>query len=61
MSDKTIFLRCLEKGCFRTKKVILTEELPRGTAEIHSYCPQHTEEGQKSYPEHYFDSNGNEI
>uniref|UniRef100_A0A6M3KD93 Uncharacterized protein n=1 Tax=viral metagenome TaxID=1070528 RepID=A0A6M3KD93_9ZZZZ len=53
-------LRCLKKGCPRTKK-IPSENLPKGTMEVRSYCPWHEGNGWKDYPEYYYDKDGNEI
>lgn len=57
-------IRCLKKGCPRTsllERKYLESYVPKQTAEIHTGCPWHTQEGMKAYPEYYFDSKGREL
>lgn len=57
-------IRCLKEGCPRTslcERKNLADYVPKRTAEIHSDCPWHTEEGNKEYPEYYYDSKGREL
>jgi hypothetical protein len=35
--------------------------MPEGTVEIRSMCPWHVKEGDKEYPEFYYDKDGEEI
>lgn len=58
-----ITIRCLEPGCPRTKKYprSLEPTLPAVVAEIHQYCPWHSKEGQKAYPEVFYDAQGREL
>ena len=60
--DTLVIMRCLKKGCPRTKNTPFdSETMPIGTVEIRSDCPWHLEEGNKGYPENYYDKDGNEI
>lgn len=39
----------------------MPSDLPAIVVEIHSYCPWHSKEGWKEYPERYFDAQGREL
>jgi len=57
----TFLLRCLKKGCPRTKRVPYSPDIPKKVVECHSYCPWHEPQGAKAYPEYYYDKNGRDI
>jgi len=61
--DPTSFvrLRCLKKGCPRTRLIERPDDVGKNVAEIHSFCPWHTKEGWKEYPETYYDAQGREL
>ena len=60
-----VVLKCIKKGCPRSRKISIDKkhdpEVPKGTTVIRSYCPWHTGEGWKDYPEYYYDKDGNEL
>jgi len=57
----TILLRCLKKGCPRTKRYDYPPEYPKGIVEEHSYCPWHEPQGAKAYEQFYYDAKGRDI
>lgn len=62
MSRKnTVLLRCLKKGCPRTKKIDRPADFPKSVVEGHSYCPWHEPHGAKAYPEYWYDAKGKDI
>lgn len=57
----TILMRCLKKGCPRTRRVPRPDDVGKNVAEIHSDCPWHEKEGMKAYPEYFYDAKGREL
>jgi hypothetical protein len=58
-----LLLKCLKPGCPRTRRVSreICRDVPATAVEIRSFCPWHCREGDKAYPEVYFDAAGREV
>lgn len=56
-----ILMRCLKKGCPRTRRIPRPEDVGSNVVEIHSDCTWHAKDGMKAYPEYFFDAEGREL
>jgi hypothetical protein len=53
-SKLPVLIRCLKKGCPRTKRIDRDQHMPPGCTEVHQDCPWHLVEGNKEYEQRYF-------
>lgn len=61
MSEGLILMRCIKKGCPRTRRLPRPEDVGINVVEIYSYCPWHEKSGMKEYPEYFFDAKGRAL